>query len=583
MDQEETLEDFEVWRARLLAEIEIGLSVLSNTDPPKCTHQDMGNFFGYEDKPQDPYTAHDFMRSRRVCTYRVLTDHCRDAYEVDTIADARSGGPLGWGIAQQLALLGPQIVAGVDTLTLTVTGQLTDQALANLETFRADAEQGQTVTIASGPFLFVMQPYGVKPHWRYVLEDPGLALKIRKTNAYTTVIQADVRASMLWSLGVDMCADLVEQLAARLAGPKVRLDVSRIDLCADFAGDMFEGNELVTGQFVTRARKRQTYRTAEGEPAQKVTADQVDYLRNMADSLQPGGSLKDLKRAILRNLGSSCYAIGENIQEHTRSTEYRQGRTFTGYSFGAGAMVARIYRKDLQLRTAKCEWFRDIWKENGHDEGPVWRVEFQIRTDALKTFVSDGVESREWSRVRNRIGGIWNELTGRKRGKRGYVRGWLTLRTKTKDKQATRWPIDPRWSEIMRVEWPTDAHVLRVSEKIKSDIVQAAGGGAHLVQTEKVKDNPNRTGRVNLENLTGKAAMDRLGPQLVGLAAAFVAARSVATGRDARHTEQDAQRYLTEAVQVAMNTCADREWSQVLRQKEDALAQRAAWRVVSSE
>ena len=579
-------------------------SVLSNTDPAKCTADDFAAAFGYGGDEPERLTGADVLRlNADRPPYEFLSSACSISYFADDLRKARGAGPLSWGIAEQLPLIGGHICAGVDTLVLTITAQIGAGVIARLSELRQRATDGARVDVASGPFVWTLQPYGLKPHWRYVLEGPAVALKLRHSDKYGAVIQADLRAAFLWSVGVDRAVELVRELVERIEErspplvpwgstrlvnggpvkiPPARLDVARIDLCADFGGDMFTGDELNRGEFVTRARRRTTHRQSDPAPDQKVTQKMIDQLGSIVETLKPGGSAHDLRRGLLRHAGCGrAWMVGENISEHTRTTEHRSGRVFTGYSFGAGSLSARIYRKDLQLSAGACEWFRGIWKESGHKEGPVWRVEFQLRTEALKTFVAEGISSREWSHVRESLGGIWRELTGYERGARRFVRGWLTLRRKTGDRQQSRWPLSKAWRRVAAVDWPKGARVLRATEAIKRAAIGDAAR-ADVLAAPPVQDNPQKCGAY-IANQTGRAAADRLAPQLVGLAAAFVAASTVARGVDHDRTEQEACAEVVGAVSAALaQLSSSPEFAAVLRQKENELATRAAWRRLTS-
>lgn len=116
------------------------------------------------------------------------------------------------------------------------------------------------------------------------------------------------------------------------------------------------------------------------------------------------------------------------------------GRKITGYTIGMGGHVmARIYDKLEQLnmvspekRLGECS----IWAENGWDgQGPITRVEFQIRSQALKTFgLLDPLDLDAEA-----LGSLWCYLT----------QEWLIMRQPTSARTG-RCKLDPRWEVVQK-------------------------------------------------------------------------------------------------------------------------------------
>jgi hypothetical protein len=80
--------------------------------------------------------------------------------------------------------------------------------------------------------------------------------------------------------------------------------------------------------------------------------------------------------------------------KHFISDEYTTGRKFSGFTFGRGKpMLARIYNKTEEIKTKGKEWFKNIWSENGwNGESNLWRIEYQVRREALKELGLEHVE-----------------------------------------------------------------------------------------------------------------------------------------------------------------------------------------------
>jgi hypothetical protein len=84
----------------------------------------------------------------------------------------------------------------------------------------------------------------------------------------------------------------------------------------------------------------------------------------------------------------------------------------SGFSIGKGDIVARIYDKTLEISKSGKDWLYDLWGI-GRDVR-VWRVEFQLRREALKEFAIETLDD-----LINRMQGLWNYC----------VNDWLSVRT----------------------------------------------------------------------------------------------------------------------------------------------------------
>jgi hypothetical protein len=122
------------------------------------------------------------------------------------------------------------------------------------------------------------------------------------------------------------------------------------------------------------------------------------------------------------------------IEYYSPCERYANGRSDTGYKYGSGEMVARIYDKTTEIKKTQKQWFEHIWKANGWDgKSKVTRIEFQARRGLLKEMSVDSVES-----LRERLADLW----------RYYTQDWLSIRTPTADKHKHRWPVAEWWQVI---------------------------------------------------------------------------------------------------------------------------------------
>jgi len=115
------------------------------------------------------------------------------------------------------------------------------------------------------------------------------------------------------------------------------------------------------------------------------------------------------------------------IQHHLK------GLDETGYSFGQGKLMCRIYDKLAEIEHSSKAWFQEIWTKNGwNGKSQVTRVEFQARRDFLKTFQIETVEDLD-----NQLADLWK-----------YFSGWVSLRDKGNDSNRRRWPIKDFWQIV---------------------------------------------------------------------------------------------------------------------------------------
>lgn len=126
----------------------------------------------------------------------------------------------------------------------------------------------------------------------------------------------------------------------------------------------------------------------------------------------------------------------ENVREHG------QGTRITGYTVGAGGpILLRVYDKRTHLAERepdKREGEELLWKSRGWSgEGPVTRVEFQLRTEALRSFGVEGPEG-----LARALDPLWQNLTHR----------WCRLAL-LDNKRPDRRTLDPRWALLREVRF----------------------------------------------------------------------------------------------------------------------------------
>lgn len=117
----------------------------------------------------------------------------------------------------------------------------------------------------------------------------------------------------------------------------------------------------------------------------KVTGSRLSRLDICVDTDEVEFVPEDIQHVVTRAKSKATHFV---------SDEYITGRMFSGFTIGRGnPMLARIYNKSEEIKKSGKEWFKDIWLENGWNEiKDSWRVEFQIKREALKEMGLGSVE-----------------------------------------------------------------------------------------------------------------------------------------------------------------------------------------------
>ena len=276
------------------------------------------------------------------------------------------------------------VASCIDTLYLGYCGVLAAEVSRELERVRtvlvADDEAAAPAwesgaaesELCLGGELFAVRPYG-KHGCRYRLFNSGLTLLIRpRPSGSVPCVMAQLRSELLWRLGWEAAVARTDDIVRSVLDPSAPIQapmLSRVDLCADFQGWIPRESDLP--RFVRRSRSSSTYRT---------------------------------------------------------------GAMLTGFSFGRNEIVARLYDKTAELGVSGKQWMRSIWEHGGYTpDSAVWRIEFQLRREALREFGLSSVATMSTC-----LGPLWNHLLHR----------WLRLTIPVRSDRRERWPIDPAWLAI---------------------------------------------------------------------------------------------------------------------------------------
>lgn len=342
---------------------------------------------------------------------------------------------------------GRALFIGIDTLALFYeAAPLCPRFVAELDQLKAAAADGPQI-LDAGPYRFMVEPFGSKGGFRWVLRSPVATALVKRDGS----VHLTFRSVLLTALGPKTA---VEELSAVVAswrvGPKWGIagagepTVSRIDLCADVRAPC--GTVEDVRRMVSRARTRPSYAVAARVEGEGVTEAAIDKAVAQLLKSEPGMTVEEVAERVLRALGAKVWREerGELRAEHESEAVYHRGDEETGVTIGKGQLMFRWYDKLREIAGTAKEYMLGIYRRAGYVAGPVSRLEFQLRKGALSTFAPIRDVGRKWSGVSRLLGELWAYLT----------KSWLTLRVETGNAQRTRWPLDPLWQEFQNIGWP---------------------------------------------------------------------------------------------------------------------------------
>lgn len=367
--------------------------------------------------------------------------------------------------------------AGVDTFAAGLHVTLRPEALAELEDSIANSrELEEPPRVEIGGIRH--QVFRSGGHWSWILVAPDWSLRLAQraaTNPAPT-IDVQLRSHFLWGAGAEAAFSRVCELVTpwAAAGPVRKSTVGRVDLALDWCGWQLEPELLE--RFVRRPR----FASATWEPTRNARAVMLraaelaarlemrklgaDATRADVAAAAARGALRGLRSS---GLGHAFHAANTEATRQQFEARYSWGRTWTGCAWGKGALRARAYRKDVEIRQASGKlWFFDLWAglgpwEPGEREAtleqlqstPIWRLEFQLRREALATWRLDTAESVFQARPT-----LWRQLAG----------GWLTLREPPPRGGAMNRSrrIVPEWAAL-RDGWRAEAECPLIRERLR--------------------------------------------------------------------------------------------------------------------
>ncbi|WP_417664781.1 hypothetical protein [Pseudidiomarina donghaiensis] len=120
---------------------------------------------------------------------------------------------------------------------------------------------------------------------------------------------------------------------------------------------------------------------------------------------------------------------------------YLESEQLLGNVFGqSGDVSARLYDKTKEIVKSEKFFFKELWQQNGWDgESSVWRLEFQLRREALKT-----CQSLDPDFIVELFNSLW----------RYHTTQWLSLcDINPNDSNRSRWALAAEWQALSEAKF----------------------------------------------------------------------------------------------------------------------------------
>lgn len=262
------------------------------------------------------------------------------------------------------------------------------------------------------------------------------AVRVEVTGRYMMYAGRDAQRVVQWV--VDAATNLVG------VAPE-RVQVSRVDLFADVEVEAGTFRLQDLDRFTSRSRVRGLYSV--GGAAHGLQAGAAPAEGGLMSNTPPATSVRV----------PDAWEDGPET-----ASAYLRGREWSGFVFGRGPLMARVYSKSLEakVKPASRVLLRMYEETEGPITGEVVRVEFQLTPEVLREMVveGDGSDLRDWDTFCWALSAVWSYLTG----------SWLVLRDVGNYQNAWHAPVDPVW------------------EVVQSAFVEGAGAGKGKVVRYKL-------------------------------------------------------------------------------------------------
>jgi hypothetical protein len=239
------------------------------------------------------------------------------------------------------------------------------------------------------------------------------AVRVEFTGRFMMYARRDAQSVVSW---------LLEALENLTGSRPERVQVSRADLFVDLEVEPGTFRVEDVDRFTSRSRVRGLYFLG-GEAAGSAPAP-----------AQEGGPMSNTPPAMRLGVPESWEEGPERV------AAYLRGREWSGFTFGRGPLMARVYSKTLEAKSKPLTaiLLRAYEDHHGPIAGHVVRVEFQLMPEVLSEMVvpGDGSDVRDWDTFLWAVPSIWAYLT----------RHWLVLRAREHGYSRMRdAPVDLLW------------------------------------------------------------------------------------------------------------------------------------------
>ena len=150
--------------------------------------------------------------------------------------------------------------------------------------------------------------------------------------------------------------------------------------------------------------------------------------------------------------GSNPIDVEKIVTKAAGDDTRRSHKKISSYRVGTGDIVVRIYDKSRKARKEGKLWLFDLWGlDQSRKDVTVWRVECQLRRQALKEF---GIESFE--DLLNCSQAIWRYCTT----------DWFSMRELDSENVSRRTPTE-FWRMVQAAEIKLQAEAPRIAERVR--------------------------------------------------------------------------------------------------------------------
>jgi hypothetical protein len=397
------------------------------------------------------------------------------------------------------------VATGLETIAYTADVRIDGHVIADL----AAAKEQAALTPDTPPYLTVNgTDYAILPTGRrgyqYLLRSELCTIAVT-TVANMRPVHVELGAFATWSFSARLAYERTRMDVAAIAAHEYECSsmgarghaarepdhgwaakVSRVDFTVDLQG--WSPPYDLHRRMITRARKK------EGHDGEWHCDCGEPWYPRARFCGWCGRTADDVRRA---QRATTARYFPRGVMP---GVDFMMGVDHEGFVWGKGSpLMARVYDKTFQIHTKERSkmWFRDLWERTrGYNpDAAVWRVELQVRREALGNFEIRGSSKDDRWPVETvedafkYAASIWRYLAGGYSpacdacgamaahasycGDCGadipYCKGWMELRIPGRTRR-TNWPLDAMWAHLQTVRFEDSGAPLTVARKVAAGI-----------------------------------------------------------------------------------------------------------------